>query len=74
MVRKLLAAGPDINAQNAFGDTALIMASQAGASDVVDLLLKAGAKRSLRNRDGQAAADAALARGFDRIASLISST
>lgn len=55
-------------AQNAVGDTALILAGQAGAADVADLLLKAGAKRTLRNRDGQSAADVAEARGFDSLA------
>jgi ankyrin repeat protein len=67
-VRVLLGAGLELNAQNAVGDTALILATQAGASDVAELLLKAGAKRTLRNRDGQSAADVAAARGFDALA------
>jgi ankyrin repeat protein len=32
------------------------------------MLLKMGAKRTLRNRDGQSAADIAAARGFDALA------
>ncbi len=74
IVRKLVALRVGLDAQNAFGDTALILASQAGAGDVVDLLLQAGAKKTLRNRDGVAAADAAAARGFDAVAARIRSS
>ena len=55
IVRRLVALRVGLDAQNTFGDTALILASQAGAGDVVALLLQAGAKKSLRNRDGVAA-------------------
>ncbi len=74
IVRRLVALRVGLDAQNAFGDTALILAGQAGASDVVDLLLQAGAKKTLRNRDGVAAADAAAARGFDAVAARIRSS
>ncbi len=74
IVRKLIALRVALDAQNTFGDTALILASQAGAGDVVDMLLQAGAKTTLRNRDGMAAADAAAARGFDAVAARIRSS
>lgn len=68
VVRRLLEARVDVDAQNAYGDTALILASQANAPEVVDLLLRAGAHAALRNRDGLAAVDVANARGFDAVA------
>jgi ankyrin repeat protein len=74
IVRRLVALRVELDTQNKFGDTALILASQAGASDVVDMLLQAGAKKTLRNRDGVAAADAAAARGYDAVAARIRSS
>jgi ankyrin repeat protein len=71
IVRKLVALRVALDAQNTFGDTALILAGQAGAAEVVDVLLAAGAKTTLRNRDGMAASDAAAARGFDAVAARI---
>jgi hypothetical protein len=38
---------------------------------VVKLLVRAGASKAVRNRDGIAAADAAKARGFTEIAALL---
>jgi ankyrin repeat protein len=43
-IRALLDRGADVNAKNAEGKTALEFARQRGATPVVDLLLKAGAK------------------------------
>jgi ankyrin repeat protein len=74
IVRRLVALRVGLDVQNTFGDTALILASQAGAGEVVDVLLGAGAKKTLRNRDGVAAADAAAARGFDAVAARVRSS
>jgi ankyrin repeat protein len=74
IVRRLVALRVGLDVQNTFGDTALILASQTGAVDVVEMLLQAGAKKTLRNRDGVAAADAAAARGLDALAARIRSS
>jgi ankyrin repeat protein len=60
-----------VNATNALGDTALIIASRAGEADVVRLLLGAGAATGLRDRDRFTAAEAAEARSFRAIAAML---
>ena len=42
-VRRLLAAGADVNARDRYGQTALMLAAHRGALDVVEALIQAGA-------------------------------
>jgi ankyrin repeat protein len=70
-VRRLLASSAPTDAQNRHGDTALILASLYGNTEVVQALVAAGASRKLRNRDGVAASDAAKARNFGNVVALL---
>jgi ankyrin repeat protein len=54
-VKRLIAAGADVNAQNDYGATPLSEAAVAGNVEVIDRLLKAGAKVDAANADGQTA-------------------
>jgi ankyrin repeat protein len=67
-VYHVLAHRANQDAQNEFGDTALIIASRNGYSVLVQRLLKSGASTRLRNKDRLSAADVAAARSFSGIA------
>jgi len=54
-VKRLIAAGADVNAQNDYGSTPLSEAAVAGNAEVIDRLLKAGANVDAANADGQTA-------------------
>ncbi len=56
-VRRLRAAGAKVDPQDIFGDTPLMMAALRGKTAVVRTLLAAGAERTLKNQEGQTAAD-----------------
>lgn len=56
-VQWLLEQSADVSFRNGRGDTALIYAAQAGASEVVKLLLQAGANRLVKNKNGMRAKD-----------------
>jgi len=58
------------DAQNRWGDTALIVASRNGDLELVRRLLEARASPNLRNGQGAAAADIAEARAFPAIVKL----
>jgi ankyrin repeat protein len=51
-VRKLIAAGSDVNAPEADGSSALLWAAHQGSSELVSLLLKAGANPNAANDFG----------------------
>jgi len=51
----LIDAGADINIQNNYGNTALILASQSSLYESVKLLLDAGADMSIKNKNGNTA-------------------
>jgi ankyrin repeat protein len=51
-VRKLIAAGADVNAPEADGSTALLWAAHQGSPEIVSLLLKAGADPNAANNFG----------------------
>lgn len=53
----LIAHGAKVNAQSTDGTTALMLAAQYWKSDIVDLLLKAGADATLKDQKGQTAMD-----------------
>ena len=59
---------PDLNIQNAAGDTALIAASRGGYVAICRMLASAGANLALRNAAGISAADVARGRGFTTLA------
>ncbi len=70
-VRRCLTAGgcaaPDVNAQDIFGNTALIYAAGAGHAEVVDLLLSGGADARSVNQIGMSARALAGARGHTAV-------
>lgn len=59
------------NSKNNHGDTALMVAASAGMSNVVRLLIDAGADRNLRNKKRKTAADIAAATGHLVIAQML---
>jgi ankyrin repeat protein len=71
VVATLVAAHADKDAQNEFGDTALIIASRNGDAKTVRQLLDAGASAKLRNLDRATAADVAAARDFGQVLALL---
>jgi ankyrin repeat protein len=60
-----------VDAQNDFGDTALIIASRNGNLALVQRLLGAGASTRLRNKNRASAADVAQARSFAAVTALL---
>ena len=55
LIQPLIAAGADVNAQNAYGDTALHIAANAADIRQLKALIAAGADLNLQNRQGQTA-------------------
>jgi ankyrin repeat protein len=51
IIKALLAAGANVNAADAFGQTPLMIASQGGSKEVIKLLLDAGARASINAKD-----------------------
>src|ERR1051325_3868072 len=67
-VQSLLDSGAQIDAQDVFGNTALIYAAAAGHLEIVELLLRYGARADIKNQVGVTAAMRAAAGGFARVA------
>lgn len=59
VIEFLLAHGASPNTPDHFGDTPLILACSKGYDALAEMLLRSGADASLRNREGQTAADRA---------------
>jgi ankyrin repeat protein len=59
MLRTLLAKGAALDAADAGGTTALMRAAEFGRAESLEALLKAGANRTLKDRQGRTAADLA---------------
>ncbi len=57
LIELLIAAGADVNAANAYGLPPLHLAARYGYFPIIDMLLAAGAKLSLKDREGRLAAD-----------------
>ncbi len=57
LITLLIATGADVNALNAYGQSPLHLAAQYGYVAIVDMLLAAGAKVTVRNHAGKFAAD-----------------
>ena len=62
-----MAHGVDVNQQNSYGYTALILASIWGYADGVTLLLSKGADASIRDREGKTALDVAKSSDIRRL-------
>lgn len=54
-VKFLVDRGADVNAQNKWGQTALMMAANNGLLNIVNFLIDNGAKVNLRDKDGETA-------------------
>jgi ankyrin repeat protein len=59
LVKFLSENGADLNHQSSWGNTALILASMWGHTEVVRFLLSKGANTSLKNKDGNSALEEA---------------
>lgn len=59
LITLLIATGADVNALNPYGQAPLHLAAQYGYAHIVDMLLAAGAKVTVRNHAGKFAADLA---------------
>jgi len=68
IVRMLLDKGADPNAKSQSGSTPLHTVAFTGDRASLDLLLKHGADRAIKNNDGKTGADIARERGHDEIA------
>jgi hypothetical protein len=73
VIQYLVAASPgvNVNAQDVMGDTPLHDAANYGHVKVVEALLKAGASRSIVNRDRKLACDLAAANNKDAVAAML---
>lgn len=72
-VQSMLAKGANINTQNKYGATALMMASWNGHTEVVKALLAKGADVNVQRKDGLTALFMASQRGHKEIVSLLKS-
>lgn len=61
----------DINSKDLAGDTALIVATKNNQTQIIQLLLKLGADKSLTDANGKTAFDYAVERGFVELAEII---
>jgi uncharacterized protein len=72
VIQALLEAGADVNARtNANQWTALMIASRFGQIEVVRMLIDAGADMTLKDVNGDTAADLAQLHGYDEVAQLL---
>lgn len=70
-VKAFLAAGMEVNARNAEGDTALMNAAAAGSGAVVELLLSEGAQVNVTNARGMTPLAAAILNGHPDIVGVL---
>jgi hypothetical protein len=68
---QLLDTGSNINAQDIGGNTALMLAARNGYKEAVEMLLKYGGKRTIKNRYSQTAVDLAKESNQMQIAAII---
>lgn len=65
---RLIAMGADVNVRNDAGQTPLMIATEKGYADMVQVLLQHGASPKLMNNQGESALTIALMKGYTRIA------
>jgi CubicO group peptidase (beta-lactamase class C family) len=70
-VRAQIAAGADLNARDAYGSTALIVAATFGHPEVARVLVEAGADLDVQNSDGSTALHAAAFLGRTEIVQML---
>jgi ankyrin repeat protein len=73
IIKMLISAGADINAQDTEGFNALMAAANSGSQEAVEMLLNAGAKISILDIDGRSAVDYASESAHGNIVKLINS-
>lgn len=69
--RRLIEAGADVNANNNFGNTALLIAAMENAVDISRLLIESGADVNAKNEDGSTALMYALKNKATDVAALL---
>jgi ankyrin repeat protein len=69
--RALISKGADVNASNAGGVTALMIAAADGQAPLVDLLVRAGANRAAQSERGDTALSSARAKGHLAVIKLL---
>ena len=70
-VKEYIAIGGNINIQDEYGNTALILASHYGHTEVAKLLIEVGAKLDIQNKDGYTALICASKNGYTEIVKLL---
>ena len=65
---RLIAMGADVNVRNETGQTPLMLATEKGYADMVQVLIQHGANPKLVNNQGESALTIALMKGYTRIA------
>ena len=65
---RLIAMGADVNVRNEAGQTPLMLATEKGYADMVQILIQHGANPQLVNNQGESALTIALMKGYTRIA------
>ena len=71
IVSRLIAAGINVNARSAEGQTSLMVAASKGNKEIVELLLDHGAKPTAVDAEGRTAVQIAKEAGHDNCASLL---
>ena len=71
VIKFLIANGAEVNATDALGETALIMAARAGNEDIVKTLIKARANVNAKDAEGRTALSSAHQLGYTGISQLL---
>ena len=70
-VRRLIEANQEINASDAFGNTALIYAASGGFAEIVEFLLRNGADSRIKNKLGRTSLQSAESRKHARVVTIL---
>lgn len=74
LIKYLVACGANINTTNNDGYTPLMDAATLGKNDILSYLLKQGAQKALKNKNGKTALDLATAKNNDAAIQLLTTT